>query len=57
MLIFMFRQEDFPSMVQVPDYRTTSFPHDGGYGIPPPHIWSGSARPGQNDALRFITGD
>jgi len=55
-LIFMFRQEDFPSMVQYPGYRTTAFSHEGSFGIPPPHIWSGSVRPGQNDPLSFITG-
>jgi len=28
-----------------PDYRVTAFIHDGDFGIPPPHSWSGNPEP------------
>ena len=31
--------------VAQPDYRVTSFVHDGDFGIPAPHSWSGNAEP------------
>jgi len=55
-MIVMLRREDFPGMVEYPGYRATSFCHDGGFGIPPPHAWSGSVKPSQNAPLNFISG-
>ena len=31
--------------VSDPDYRVTSFAHDGDFGIPAPHSWTGNAEP------------
>ncbi len=42
-LVLMVPANEFTS--PMPEYRTTSFVHDGDFGIPSPHSWSGNAEP------------